>query len=724
MKAEQNYEPRLSTNIGNVSEDDEGGLDLGQLLTTLRRRAPLIIIIAFGVSALAGIKTLTDPPVYQSQFEILIEPATVETQVISKTNPNTLTDQQEVVNIKDEAVLKLLKSAEVLNPVIEKLQPQFPKISYENLWNSLNISSIGQNLQIVTVTYQNENKDLVDSVLKKVAQAYLDYSRSTRQTDVRRGITFVEAQIPELRSRVQNQQLQLQKIRQQNNLVDPKVKGEELSTLLSTIGQQQLETQIQLQEAKALYSSLEEELLQQGAELAASPVLSENSRYQTLLNQLQEIDSQIAKDSVLLFEESPEIKILKDQRQNLLPLIRQEGQRVVRETAGRIKGLETRSQILSEKINSLNQQVKQLSEVLRNYTEIQRELDISTVNLNDFLSKREALRIDAAQKEIPWRLLTPPADPYPTSAGFKRNAALGMILGLLLGIGTALVLDKLSNRLYTIKEIKGVTKLPVIGIIPFEKKLAKFAIKEHLSDSIIQQVDYPLVLSLDNNFDGDSISSFFEAFRSLYTNLRFLGGELSIHSVVISSAGPAEGKSTVAIYLAQAAAALGQRVLLVDADFRHPSLHERLKLDNSIGLIDLLSPEMPDFNTAIQRSPLEDNFFVLTAGSNFLEAPKLLASQTMENLMKQLEATFDLVIYKAPSLVGLADTYLLATHTDGILLVASLGKLKRSILQQALDELKLSGTQILGIVTNYVNERQTFKSYPSQNLKKSVKNLN
>jgi Mrp family chromosome partitioning ATPase len=96
----------------------------------------------------------------------------------------------------------------------------------------------------------------------------------------------------------------------------------------------------------------------------------------------------------------------------------------------------------------------------------------------------------------------------------------------------------------------------------------------------------------------------------------------------------------------------------------------------------------------------------------------------MQNLMKELQETFDLVIYKAPSLIGLADTYLLATHTDGVLLVASVGKLKRSTLQQALDELKLSSTQILGIVTNCVKDTQISNLVKDKTKKKSVKILN
>ena len=698
MKTAQDSQALLLASTAQLNESDEGGLELGQVLVTLRRRALLIAGIIAGVAALAALKAFSDKPVYRGQFEILNQPVTVET-VISSTNPETLSSRENVVAVQaDEVKLKLLKSPDVLTPILEQLKTRYPDISYSSVFDNLSITIQGKNneMQILEVAYQNSNPELVKSVLDLVSKAYLDYSLKIRQTGVRRGIEFVERQLPQLRSRVQFQQERLQKIRQQNNLVDPQMKGQELSSQISAFGQQQLETQIQLNEAKTLYANLQKELIRQGSE-AVTPALLGNSRYQSLLNQLLVIDNQLATSSVLLLEKSPEMLILRQQRQNLLPLIRREGQRVAREMASSIQTLETRNQVLTQTIDRLNQEVKQLSGILREYTDIQRELQIATENLNQFLSKREALRIDAAQKEAPWQLLTPPGEPQATSASLKKNLVLGAILGLLLGIGTALMLDKLSDILHTSKEVKEVTQLPILGVIPLEKELRTLALAGGLS-TLIQPANHELSNGYKDR--GHLVPAFCEAFRFLYTNIRFLSLDPPIRSFVISSATPAEGKSTVAIYLAQAAAAMGQRVLLVDADLRHPSLSAHLKLMNEQGLTHVLSTGTVDFNSAIQRSPLADNLFVLTAGSIPADPIKLLASQTMQDLMEKLEAAFDLVIYKAPSLLGFADTYLLSAQTNGVLLVAGLGKLKRSLLKQALDELKISGTSILGVVAN------------------------
>ncbi|HEY9649457.1 MAG TPA: polysaccharide biosynthesis tyrosine autokinase, partial [Coleofasciculaceae cyanobacterium] len=659
------------------------------------------------VASLALLKALNETPVYQATFQILTKPVTVEGEVISSV-PQTLTGRREGTAAPetatvDETKIKVLLSPRVLSPVVEKLQAKYPGFNYGSLVGSLTIAPSGPS--ILDVGYQSSDPKLVKDVLDFVSKAFLNYSLEERQTDIRQGLAFVEKQLPQLESRVETQQERLLKIRQQFNLVDPQKTGEQLSAQISTVEQQRVDNQVQLKQAQALYSELQTELTQKSAEAATASALAGNARYQKILDQLQDIDSQIAKESALFLEESPTIEILREQRQNLLPLLSREGQRVQGELASRIEELQTRSQVLSQTVESLNKQVKQLSVINREYNDIEQELKIATDNLNQFLAKREGLRIDAAQRQIPWQLLAPLGEPIPSAASAKKNLILGTILGLLLGLGVALVVDKLSNVMFTSKEVKDLTKLPLLGVIPFEKDLGEFAPAGNVG-AFVQNPN-----GLGNNYPLQTYrrSDFFEVFRSLYTNIRLLGSDTPIHSLVISSATHEDGKSTVAVYLAQAAAAMGQRVLLVDTNLRGPTIHNRVGLMNIQGLTDVISSDL-DFNDVIEQSPLEENLFVLTAGSIPPDPIRLLASQKMQDLMDKLQSAFDLVIYDTPPLVGIADAYLLATHTNGIVLVAGLGKLKRVLLEQALDELRVVGTPVLGAVANRAKESMASSS--------------
>jgi capsular exopolysaccharide synthesis family protein len=692
-----------------VSESDEGGLNLGQVFAALRRRLPAIVGVTVVVTSAALLKALTSTPSYQAGFEILTKPVTVESQVLSSV-PQTLSNKEERQAPEkgiDETKLKVLISPRILAPLAKELQSRYPDLTYKALAANLVVTQI-PNSEILGVTYKDQDPEKVKAVLNLVSDAYLNYSLEERLADIRQGIEFVNAQLPQLQKRVEDTQDQLQSFRQKYNLIDPDSAGKQLAEQTSSIGQQRLENQVKLNEAQALYLDLARQLSQGSGESAAASALSENTRYQSLLTQILTVESDTAKEASLFREDTPNIRVLRDQKQNLLPLLNRERQRVQQEVASKIRELEYRRQILAQAEEQLNRRVKQLSVVSRQYTDIQQNLKISTDNLNQFLAKREALRIDAGQRKTPWQLLTAPSKPVPSADNVKNTAALGAILGLLLGVGVALLLDKFSNVIHTPKELKETTKFPILGVIPFNSDLEgveNLAVSKDVA-GLVQQARQRFGFNQDVKPHQYISSPFLEAFRSLYANILLLGSDTRIRSFVISSSIPGEGKSTVALYLAQAAAELGQKVLLVDTDLRLPQLHHRLKLANTSGLSNVISLDL-DVEQVIQRSPVESNLFVLTAGQIPPDPTKLLSSQKMQNLMTQFKETYDLVIYDSSPLLGLADTKLLAARTDGIAMVVEIGRTKSSLLVQALDELKLSSVAVLGTIANASKEYVT-----------------
>ena len=700
-----------SINSAHSSEDDEGGLNLGQVFNTLKRRLPVIIGVTIVVTSVAMLKALTSKPIYQSGFEILTKPVTVESQVISSVTQTSGNSEGKTVPEKtvDATKLKLLKSPKVLAPIADQLKSKYPTITQEELASSLSVIPLPSS-EILAVTLQDADPEKVKAILKLVSTAYLNYSLEERLADVRQGIDFVNAQIPQVQQRVNAIQDRLQTFRQQYNLIDPDSTGKQLSEQTNTVSQQRLETRIKLNEARALYNELQELLSR--SDDPASVALSSNARYQALLSQILAVEGDIAKESSLFKDDTPNVQVLKEQQQNLVPLLRREGRRVQGEVASKIRELEDRDRILEQSAAQLRQQVKQLSIVSRQYTDIQQELKISTENLNQFLTKREALRIDAGQRRTPWQILTPPGEPVPSAANTKQTTMLGVILGLLLGIGVALLLDKLSSVLHDPEEIKEISKFPVLGVIPFSSELEDMEDLNSLGKLVsfadiggrMQQMGQKIGLNNGAKSHYYTASPFSEAFRSLYTNIRLLGSDTQVRSLVISSSTPGEGKSTISVHLAQAAAALGQRVLLVDTDLRRPKVHEQLGLVNTSGLTNAISSDL-EVERLIQQSPGERNLFILTAGQIPPDPTKLLSSQKMQNLMGQFKVAYDLVIYDTPPLVGLADTKLIASKTDGIIMVVRLGKTKRSVLSQALEGIKVFSVPVLGMVINGSREQ-------------------
>lgn len=708
MKVERPFQAALPANFAPPSETSEGGLDLRQLLASLRRKTLIILSVAATVTAAAGVKAFTDTPTYRGEFEVLVQPMTAETAIISSV-PGSLTNEEKSsantnASKLDADLIKILTSSRVLQPVVEQIRKQYPDMTYAELSRNLAVAPLDKGSNILQTTYRSPDPQEVQVVLDKVSKAYLAYSLQSRQADIRRGLKFVEDKLPDLQRRVTQLQQRLQELRQRNDLIDPESRGSQLSSQVTAFAQQQLDAQVQLEQIRKQYTALRSQLGQQPNESAASSALSQNPRYQALLKQLLDIDTQIAEASTLYLEPSPDLRLLRERRQNVLLLLGREGRQTEREVIDQMRALEVRDQALQRTLGTLNSNVNGLSTISRDYANIQRELQITTQNLNQFLSKREALQIDVAQREIPWELLTPPTKPLPTASSLTNNLVLGAVLGLLLGIGVALLLDKATDVIYSSEELKRITKLPILGSIPASNEL------EDLIPQISQVAELQAAsangstsrrASEDQNRNGKSrpyrAIPLFEAFRSLYTNVRLLSPEDPIRSVVISSISPGEGKSTVAAALAQAAAALGQRVLLVDSDLRQPQLHEYLNLENTRGLTNIVSGSA-SFQEVVQRSPLEPNLAILTTGTIPPDPTRSLSSRKMKQLMEQVQGSFDLIIYDMPPLLEFADVYLIASQTNGIILVSELGRLKRSLVGQAFEQLKVANTSVLGVV--------------------------
>ncbi len=715
--------PVYSNSLPNNPNQSDNDLDLRQLLTVARRRVKLISAVAIAVTASIYLWTWTREPKYEGKFRLLVEPVTTENKLEGLTQlPGIVSNNLPQEGLDYNTQIQVLQSPEIMNPIINQLAARYPEIDYTSLLENMVIERF-EKTKILEVSYQATEEEEIQFVLQQLAQEYLRYSLQERQTKLRQGIDFVDSQLPQLEARVNNLQRQLQQYRQQFNFIDPEVKAEYLSEQIDKIGLQKLDAQKELAETRALYASFQ---AQSGAALADNPdfyaatslqertdtaqALKEAPVYQKLVGQLREIESQIGADGTLFQSDSPNMVVLREKRENLLPVLRAEAQRVLGnklvELSTQISSVEIRLAQIAEAENTLSRQVEQLPTLARQYSDLQRELKIATESLNRFLENRQSLEIENAQNKIPWQVIAAPkVEDNPVSPNIKRNLILGAIAGLMAGMGAALLAERLDNVFHKPEELKDLTKLPVLGVIPFHNGLKKLA---PLAQAKVEKKadGYKLVLPKINNPQNEAYFPFLEAFRSLHTNINFLGSDTPINSLVVSSAEKGDGKSTVAVQLAQAASAMGQRVLLVDADMRLPQVHLRLNLPNEQGLSNVISTNLPIYEV-IQRSPISDNLFVITSGQIPPDPIKLLSSKKMLNIMAELRQEFDLVIYDTPPILGLADSSIIATHTAGIIVVVRMAKTDRSVVKQALDGLKLSRAHVLGTVVNGVRKHSS-----------------
>jgi capsular exopolysaccharide synthesis family protein len=728
-----------------LPENEPDELNLRQLLGMIRRRALVIAGVSIAVTSAIGFWTMKQTPKYEGKFQLLVEPVTEQgnldnlTQILG--SQNNQSSRKSSSSLDYDTQIQVLRSPNLMSPIIEEIEKRYKDVNYDSLLgsNQLTISQL-EETKILEVRYRDTDPKKVQFVLHQVARGYLRYSLRERQTNLRQGIQFVDSQLPQLRARVDKLQGELQAFRQQNNLLDPESQAQQLANRVSTIEGEQLDTQVKLREARSLYTTLSAQLGLSPNQAIATATLSEAPGYLELLKQLSEVETKIATESVRFTEDSPTIQSLRERRRSLLLLLKEESEKVLGrslaadggasnaspsqirmeltkqlvDAANQIQVLQVRQSAIAQAERSLNQQVKQMPVIARQYTDFQRELNVVTESLNRFLGVRQNLEIEAAQKALPWQIILKPKQPEePVSPNPERNMILGTIAGLLLGTGAALLIERLDNVFHSPDELKDRTKLPLLGVIPYCKQLKQMTPVATMTE-LMPSEESPTSQRNRRKPQWYQASPFLESFRSLHTNIRFLGSDTPIHSIVISSATPADGKSTVAVHLAQAAAAMGQRVLLVDADLRRPQVHNVLGLENQVGLSNVIATGLTA-KQAIQRLPMWDHLYVLTAGQLPPDPTRLLCSKKMQYLMEQFHAVFDLVIYDTPPTLGLADGRLLAAHTDGVVLIAGLGRTDRSVLMQALDGMKISSATVLGVVANGVKGYTTSSYYHYQN---------
>lgn len=189
-----------------------------------------------------------------------------------------------------------------------------------------------------------------------------------------------------------------------------------------------------------------------------------------------------------------------------------------------------------------------------------------------------------------------------------------------------------------------------------------------------------------------------EQFRTLRTNITFSSPDADIRTMVITSAAPSEGKSTTSANLAVVYAQEGKRVLLVDGDMRKPTTHHTFHLGNSIGLSSVLTRQAT-IDEAVRTTAIE-RLELLTSGPIPPNPAELLASKSMDALIRQLHDMYDLIIFDAPPVLSVTDGQILANKCDGTILVVSSRNTEKEMAAKAKDAILASNSQIIGAVLN------------------------
>lgn len=715
-----------SNNNIRVITTDDSDLGYGQIFAALWRRKLWIAGAMIVTVAIAYAVTLRQKPTYLSSMQLLVEPFYQGKQ---DTVESEFTDTNVVID--NATQISLMQSSGLLRKAMATLRNEYPDMAPEDPGNvaslkgSLGINQISQSTggktealtKIFQISYTSNDPIKAQRVLAALQKVYLDYNLEQQRQRLNRGLAFINKQLPQVRGKVKQAENALEKFRRNTQLINPDVQASAQISELNRVQQEQLSTVVQLQDLQGRYATLQQQLAMSPQQARLANQLSQSGRYQNLLAEIQKTELAIAQQRLRFNDNTPYVQQLLEQRQRQLGLLQTEMRRVLgsRSTgmggdallsAGQLGSLDQElvSQLVEVETNlravearyqswvnaeqELRGKLEQFPELLTEYSRLLPEIELNRETLKQLLKAQQDLGAEISRGGFDWQIVEEPEMGYRIGQDLRRNLLLGAVVGLFIGGLIVFICEAADDFVHSSDDLKKQVPVPLLGLVP-EIPAGVFAGTRRAG-----------VAAVPGN-PALQWQPFRESLDLLYQNIQLFAADGALKSLVVTSTLVGEGKSTLAFGLAISAARLHQRVLLIDADLRRPSLHTLLNLPNDQGLSTLLSSSesIPSHVGTPEVGP-SGNISILTAGPTPTDPAKLLSSQRMRDVLAAFGQTYDLVILDAPPVLGMVDAILVASCSDGVLMVGRIDRVTRKELTQAISTLKQ--LNVVGVVANGV----------------------
>lgn len=678
----------------------------------LRRRWQVVAVVALAFVVMAYVlgEVQRPNPIYQAtavvKFERMTTLVGLLVETISVSPGDSLATQAAVV--RSFAVLE--RAAKSLRLIPAELDSEAIKRTprYIQLLSDLRKqveAAPEENTTLINITVSSPEAAQSTRIANAVAQSYREENLLTRNRQIREARRFIEEQLTDVGGRLGEAEEGIRALKERRGFVSL---TEETSALVARLialeseydkvrqVHQETANQVQaLQDPQVIAGVIPPRIFTD----AGDPTIA---KLNTSL-----LDLGVERDNLLitLTPEHPQILDLNARivttRNNL-----------VRELRLKLQTLQGRAAILQRQIQNLRQEQRGLPEVARQYAQLQRDITIHENLLTQLRSKFQEVQIKEKEQVEEVSLVRPATEPTrpinpPQTLG---KLVVGGLIGLLIGLVLALVLESLDTSIGTIQDVEGYMELPVLGLIPNidPSKDPALAPPEGADEEGVLSKIQPFLISLLS-----PKSTVAEAYRSLRTNVEFLSLDKNVSTLCVTSATLMEGKTTTAINLALSVAQMGKKILLVEADLRRPFVHHAFGIPRDPGLAEIIVGNKdhreclrtvtdlilgPLGLEKVMASPNIDKLFILTSGTPPPNPAEFLNSQRMTDLIAALRQEFDMIIFDCSPILPVTDAAILASKTDGTLIVYRVGRTARSALKRAKTLLENVRGKVLGIV--------------------------
>lgn len=651
----------------------------------IRIRKTVILAVFLLVTITTTVVTLILPKSYDSTVRIAIEKEAGDVgKFVENRNP-TIYDPYWI-----QTEFEKIQSSSLLIQVVTNLQlhktwaPRFKEqelpldFAYRLLKSQMSVRQ-SRNTSLIEISVLNENNKEAATIANEIAAVYKNSRLERYKEMARSGIKSLEDEKIKLDQEVDTQQKAVDKLKSELGISDVESVGFSIMPTLEPETLRQLEKarieiKAEYEQMFALYTHLQNlsRADLQKVLLTASPDL----QLQTLIGQLNEAQQKLTVAEEHYGPENPLIISAKE----LIALIESQ---VDNRISGIVQGLNARALALKANLDQMERGVQEAKNKDIEAAITRRPYFLAKRDLENLQVVRDRLQLKIQQETIDAKIpissiveITDQAVPQLRAARPRivLNIALGVIVGLAVGIGLAFFIEYLDTSVKTIDDVERALQAPVLGVIP-----------QNVGTLLDEGPDSPHA----------------EAYRVLRTNFMFSMKDPKLNTITIVSAGAGEGKSTTTFNLATIFSQQGSRVLVVDSDLRRPSLHKILKVSNSIGLTNYLLKQN-SLEEVIQTTPLPTMDF-LPSGKLPSSSMGILSSAQMKELIRDLKRRYDYVFFDSPPIMGVSDASILASEVDCVMQVIQYRRYPQPMTIRAKQMIEKVGGNLLGIVLNNIN---------------------
>ena len=724
--AYQNSTRPLDEDKVQVEVDSQDGFDFNEIWKAIRRRKKILFVTSSVIVLFTGLKTIHEKiykPVYRGDVTFLIsDPYSGGSKASAGPSGGgsaAMVFEQIARNNSTRDIptlISYLKSPYLLDPLAKEFN-----IPVKALSNQISIKVGDPSVRggkaakgILVVALYSDDPNKGQKLLEALTDTFLQATLERRLSRLQEGLEFLNKQAPDLERKTSKLQSKLEIFRRENNLVEPESEARfyrnRQQTTISRLEELKLNRQRIIDAKKGIKDgTLTANGFRDTIGEAGGSSLRLDASDNVVLNRLSQLEAALAEARLTYTPDSQVVKGIELRLTKLKPLIVKSQLAAINLA---LNNIDQSINYVEEEITVLKKKFNEQPLLMKEYQNMESQLYVANNNVIGLMKARERFQLEMAQKTTSWTVISPPSFGFiPVEPSLKKGLTNGLFLGLFAGVVAALLRDRFDHVFHSPEEVKEEIAFPLLGHIPYVdfftgvREGKRFLLKE-LDDSSTDD-------GSEDQVKEKRYQRFFyqEAFRNLYTSIRFLNSGSPLKTLALTSSLPAEGKSLVNVLLAKTISEMGLRVLQVDADLRKPQLHLRLGLNNLTGLSNLLTDENLDWTKVVQKVPDYNNWEVISAGTLPPDPTRLLSSIEMNNLVESFknEGKFDIILFDTPPVLGLADSSLVAQYCDGLLLLIGLNKVDRFLPKESINRVQENGGQIVGIITNSL-KKTNFKN--------------